>query len=97
MLSWAGQLYAWGGKSRDAADGYSREVWVTRDCVRWTRLSIGNVSPWTATPIAGVAVAASRGRAQGDVVYISGGHYQSPIDSGSPALVADGNTFVSIG
>jgi hypothetical protein len=95
LLSWGGQLYAWGGKSRDAADGYAREVWVSGDCVRWSRVDIGNVSPWTATPIAGVSVAASLGRAAGDIVYISGGHFQSPADSGAPAANPDGNTFVS--
>jgi hypothetical protein len=95
LLSWGGQLYAWGGKSRDAADGYAREVWATTDCVRWSRVDISNVSPWTNTPIAGVSVAASLGRAAGDVVYISGGHSSSPADSGSPAVTPDGNTFVS--
>lgn len=97
LLSWGGRLYAWGGKTRDAADGYVREVWVTSDCSRWTRLDISNTAPWTNTPIAGVSVAASLGRTGlNDVVYISGGHYASPADSGSPAVSADPNTFVAI-
>jgi|688.fasta_scaffold1625079_1 hypothetical protein len=96
LLSWGGQLYAWGGKSRDASDGYAREVWVTNDCKRWSRVDISNVSPWTNTPIAGVSVAASLGRAQGDVVYVAGGHSASPVDNGSPAVNPDGNTFVAI-
>ena len=89
-------MYAWGGKVRDnTVDGYPREVWVTSDCVRWTRMSISNVAPWTNTPIAGVAVAATLGRAEGDIVYISGGHFSAPVDDGSPAVGADPNTFAS--
>jgi hypothetical protein len=97
LLSWGGQLLAWGGKSRDASDGYAREVWATSDCVRWTRMDISNVDPWSGTPIAGVAVAASLGRSNtNDVVLISGGHNSSPVDAGSPAVAINPNTYIAI-
>jgi hypothetical protein len=97
LLSWGGQLLAWGGKSRDASDGYAREVWATSDCTRWTRMDISNVDPWWSTPIAGVAVAASLGRSNtNDVVLLSGGHTSSSVDTGSPAVAINPNTYIAI-